>query len=114
MPFTAVALFYTVAGPLCYILGLDRDTHRAAVKMAKPDSKKIFFENLSGAGKAIAVLTSGGDAQGKLCGDRRDGRVSACGFPGPHRAMPRRQRDAGHRSLSSLPRGGATRGGDWL
>uniref|UniRef100_A0A3Q3MHM6 ATP-dependent 6-phosphofructokinase n=1 Tax=Mastacembelus armatus TaxID=205130 RepID=A0A3Q3MHM6_9TELE len=25
---------------------------------------KIFFENLSGAGKAIAVLTSGGDAQG--------------------------------------------------
>uniref|UniRef100_A0A8D3DT64 ATP-dependent 6-phosphofructokinase n=1 Tax=Scophthalmus maximus TaxID=52904 RepID=A0A8D3DT64_SCOMX len=27
-------------------------------------SKKIFFENLSGAGKAIAVLTSGGDAQG--------------------------------------------------
>lgn len=34
--------------------------------MAQPDSKKIFFENLSGAGKAIAVLTSGGDAQGKL------------------------------------------------
>lgn len=34
--------------------------------MAKPDSKKIFFENLSGAGKAIAVLTSGGDAQGKI------------------------------------------------
>ncbi|XP_056290230.1 ATP-dependent 6-phosphofructokinase, platelet type isoform X5 [Pseudoliparis swirei] len=32
--------------------------------MAKPESKKIFFENLSGAGKAIAVLTSGGDAQG--------------------------------------------------
>uniref|UniRef100_A0A3P8SAI1 ATP-dependent 6-phosphofructokinase n=1 Tax=Amphiprion percula TaxID=161767 RepID=A0A3P8SAI1_AMPPE len=32
--------------------------------MAQPDSKKIFFENLSGAGKAIAVLTSGGDAQG--------------------------------------------------
>uniref|UniRef100_A0A8C3AVN5 ATP-dependent 6-phosphofructokinase n=1 Tax=Cyclopterus lumpus TaxID=8103 RepID=A0A8C3AVN5_CYCLU len=31
-----------------------------------PDArgKKIFFENLSGAGKAIAVLTSGGDAQG--------------------------------------------------
>ncbi|XP_065150793.2 ATP-dependent 6-phosphofructokinase, platelet type isoform X1 [Paramisgurnus dabryanus] len=28
-----------------------------------PDNKK-FFENLSGAGKAIAVLTSGGDAQG--------------------------------------------------
>lgn len=37
-----------------------------AVKMAQPDSKKIFFENLSGAGKAIAVLTSGGDAQGNL------------------------------------------------
>lgn len=34
--------------------------------MAQPDSKKIFFENLSGAGKAIAVLTSGGDAQGKV------------------------------------------------
>lgn len=34
--------------------------------MAHPDGKKIFFENLSGAGKAIAVLTSGGDAQGKL------------------------------------------------
>ncbi|XP_072234788.1 ATP-dependent 6-phosphofructokinase, platelet type isoform X4 [Leuresthes tenuis] len=32
--------------------------------MAQTDSKKIFFENLSGAGKAIAVLTSGGDAQG--------------------------------------------------
>ncbi|XP_040022887.1 ATP-dependent 6-phosphofructokinase, platelet type isoform X1 [Gasterosteus aculeatus] len=32
--------------------------------MAQPESKKIFFENLSGAGKAIAVLTSGGDAQG--------------------------------------------------
>uniref|UniRef100_A0A4W4F1M0 ATP-dependent 6-phosphofructokinase n=1 Tax=Electrophorus electricus TaxID=8005 RepID=A0A4W4F1M0_ELEEL len=31
--------------------------------MAQPDNKK-FFENLSGAGKAIAVLTSGGDAQG--------------------------------------------------
>ncbi|XP_041824077.1 ATP-dependent 6-phosphofructokinase, platelet type isoform X9 [Melanotaenia boesemani] len=32
--------------------------------MAQPESKKIFFENLSGADKAIAVLTSGGDAQG--------------------------------------------------
>ncbi|KAJ8376034.1 hypothetical protein SKAU_G00066140 [Synaphobranchus kaupii] len=31
--------------------------------MAQSDNKK-FFENLSGAGKAIAVLTSGGDAQG--------------------------------------------------
>ncbi|XP_067108910.1 ATP-dependent 6-phosphofructokinase, platelet type isoform X4 [Osmerus mordax] len=31
--------------------------------MAQPDTKK-FFENLSGAGKSIAVLTSGGDAQG--------------------------------------------------
>lgn len=37
--------------------------------MAQPDSKKIFFENLSGAGKAIAVLTSGGDAQGKVWRD---------------------------------------------
>lgn len=34
--------------------------------MAQPDSKKIFFENLSGAGKSIAVLTSGGDAQGTV------------------------------------------------
>ncbi|XP_047205452.1 ATP-dependent 6-phosphofructokinase, platelet type isoform X5 [Girardinichthys multiradiatus] len=32
--------------------------------MSQSDSKKRFFENLSGAGKAIAVLTSGGDAQG--------------------------------------------------
>ncbi|XP_062847218.1 ATP-dependent 6-phosphofructokinase, platelet type isoform X4 [Trichomycterus rosablanca] len=31
--------------------------------MSRPDNKK-FFENLSGAEKAIAVLTSGGDAQG--------------------------------------------------
>uniref|UniRef100_A0A3B4DIB8 ATP-dependent 6-phosphofructokinase n=1 Tax=Pygocentrus nattereri TaxID=42514 RepID=A0A3B4DIB8_PYGNA len=31
--------------------------------LTKPDNKK-FFENLTGAGKAIAVLTSGGDAQG--------------------------------------------------
>lgn len=38
--------------------------------MAQPDSKKIFFENLSGAGKAIAVLTSGGDAQGNLSHSR--------------------------------------------
>lgn len=41
--------------------------------MAQPDGKKIFFENLSGAGKAIAVLTSGGDAQGKALH-----RVSKC------------------------------------
>uniref|UniRef100_A0A674NGC8 ATP-dependent 6-phosphofructokinase n=1 Tax=Takifugu rubripes TaxID=31033 RepID=A0A674NGC8_TAKRU len=34
------------------------------LKLPIPDGKKIFFENLSGAGKAIAVLTSGGDAQG--------------------------------------------------
>ncbi|TSK16025.1 ATP-dependent 6-phosphofructokinase, muscle type [Bagarius yarrelli] len=33
--------------------------------MSKPDTKK-FFENLTGAGKAIAVLTSGGDAQGLI------------------------------------------------
>ncbi|GAA6083511.1 ATP-dependent 6-phosphofructokinase, platelet type isoform X1, partial [Tachysurus ichikawai] len=33
--------------------------------MSKPDTKK-FFENLSGAEKAIAVLTSGGDAQGTV------------------------------------------------
>ncbi|KAL1006726.1 hypothetical protein UPYG_G00075970 [Umbra pygmaea] len=33
--------------------------------MAQPDTQsKRFFESLSGAGKAIAVLTSGGDAQG--------------------------------------------------
>lgn len=43
--------------------------------MAQPDSKKIFFENLSGAGKAIAVLTSGGDAQGKLSGGQFHGYV---------------------------------------
>lgn len=36
--------------------------------MSKPDTKK-FFENLSGAGKAIAVLTSGGDAQGTVSRD---------------------------------------------
>lgn len=36
--------------------------------MSKPDTKK-FFENLSGAGKAIAVLTSGGDAQGTVTWD---------------------------------------------
>jgi len=33
--------------------------------MAQPDNKK-FFENLTGAGKSIAVLTSGGDAQGNV------------------------------------------------
>lgn len=33
--------------------------------MAQADNKK-FFENLTGAGKAIAVLTSGGDAQGNV------------------------------------------------
>lgn len=33
------------------------------------DHQPKFFENLSGAGKAIAVLTSGGDAQGS--GSRR-------------------------------------------
>lgn len=32
--------------------------------MAQTDKK--FFENLTGAGKAIAVLTSGGDAQGNV------------------------------------------------
>ena len=31
----------------------------------RQDTRK-FFENLSGAGKSIAVLTSGGDAQGNL------------------------------------------------
>ncbi len=34
-------------------------------KMAQTDNKK-FFENLTGAGKSIAVLTSGGDAQGNV------------------------------------------------
>lgn len=37
----------------------------SVVKMAQTDNKR-FFENLSGSGKAIAVLTSGGDAQGRL------------------------------------------------
>uniref|UniRef100_A0A6I8NHC5 6-phosphofructokinase n=1 Tax=Ornithorhynchus anatinus TaxID=9258 RepID=A0A6I8NHC5_ORNAN len=32
--------------------------------MAQPPADKKLFENLSGAGKAIGVLTSGGDAQG--------------------------------------------------
>ncbi|RXN00086.1 ATP-dependent 6-phosphofructokinase, platelet type [Acipenser ruthenus] len=44
--------------------------------MAQPDQKK-FFENLSGAGKAIAVLTSGGDAQEAVYGPDR--RVKASG-----------------------------------
>lgn len=55
--------------------------------MAQPDGKKIFFENLSGAGKAIAVLTSGGDAQGKTLrrGSKRVGsRIN--NTPGPHLA----------------------------
>lgn len=39
--------------------------------MAQPDNKK-FFENLTGAGKAIAVLTSGGDAQGNITETSRD------------------------------------------
>lgn len=46
--------------------------------MSKPDTKK-FFENLSGAGKAIAVLTSGGDAQGTVSGD-----VSKKRLPSPY------------------------------
>lgn len=33
--------------------------------MPQSENKK-FFENLTGAGKAIAVLTSGGDAQGTV------------------------------------------------
>lgn len=36
-----------------------------------PDSKK-FFENLSGAGKSIGVLTSGGDAQGNFVYNNKD------------------------------------------
>lgn len=36
-----------------------------AVAPKRQDTRK-FFENLSGAGKSIAVLTSGGDAQGKV------------------------------------------------
>lgn len=60
------AQFYTYTGRLYYFIELGWDIHWTAVKMAQPESKKIFFENLSGAGKAIAVLTSGGDAQGNL------------------------------------------------
>lgn len=38
--------------------------------MAQPDNQsKRFFESLSGAGKSIAVLTSGGDAQGTVTDD---------------------------------------------
>lgn len=46
--------------------------HRFATHFSMPDKK--FFESLSGAGKAIGVLTSGGDAQGKPAsrGDERD------------------------------------------
>lgn len=36
-----------------------------AVAPKRQDTRK-FFENLSGAGKSIAVLTSGGDAQGNV------------------------------------------------
>lgn len=70
LPFIISAQFRTV-GVLFYRL-VPGNTYLfifiywVAVKMAQPDSKKIFFENLSGAGKAIAVLTSGGDAQGRV------------------------------------------------
>ena len=38
----------------------------AAMAAPKRQDTKKFFENLSGAGKSIGVLTSGGDAQGKV------------------------------------------------
>lgn len=37
----------------------------STVAPKRQDTRKLF-ENLSGAGKSIAVLTSGGDAQGKI------------------------------------------------
>lgn len=48
--------------------------------MAQPDNKK-FFENLTGAGKAIAVLTSGGDAQGNLTLQQKSSLTSHDRFP---------------------------------
>lgn len=44
-----------------------RCRHRSAM-----DHQPKFFENLSGTGKAIGVLTSGGDAQGS-CSRRSRG-----------------------------------------
>lgn len=38
----------------------------AGASAPKRQDTRKFFENLSGAGKSIAVLTSGGDAQGNL------------------------------------------------
>lgn len=45
-----------------------------------PDSKK-FFENLSGAGKSIGVLTSGGDAQGNFVYNNKDQDVKGACLP---------------------------------
>lgn len=43
----------------------------------RQDSRK-FFENLSGAGKSIAVLTSGGDAQGNDARPEFHHRTESC------------------------------------
>ncbi|XP_023661660.2 ATP-dependent 6-phosphofructokinase, platelet type-like isoform X1 [Paramormyrops kingsleyae] len=52
----------TIGCALCH--HLIRSRWRMSTEMEKhPDNRK-FFESLCGAGKAIAVLTSGGDAQG--------------------------------------------------
>lgn len=45
--------------------GTGRQTMAGAAAPKRQDTRK-FFENLSGAGKSIAVLTSGGDAQGNV------------------------------------------------
>nr|XP_023661659.1 ATP-dependent 6-phosphofructokinase, platelet type-like isoform X1 [Paramormyrops kingsleyae] len=51
----------TIGCALCHLI---RSRWRMSTEMEKhPDNRK-FFESLCGAGKAIAVLTSGGDAQG--------------------------------------------------
>lgn len=60
--------FHSAAGcqtqPFCSVLGRwQRKRSGMAGPPMRQDSRK-FFENLSGAGKSIAVLTSGGDAQG--------------------------------------------------
>lgn len=44
----------------------DPGTGMAGAAAPKRQDTRKFFENLSGAGKSIAVLTSGGDAQGDV------------------------------------------------
>ena len=53
------------------------------------DHQPKFFENLSGTGKAIGVLTSGGDAQGGYGGRGKRGRVEGRLRRGRERAAER-------------------------